>query len=339
LREGGAPLAPSALAFAAGVPDPAWEIAVRPSLGDDTGLSFELLIRGRTRLHQLGLALLPPTGVTAALSFGGCLAPAGANNARSCEGATQLGPHVDPHLSSTLGPASGLLALGGHPGALYLRLTGATQTTGTRPALDLPGSEQRWTALGKLAYPPTTAPGSRTPPSVLVAGLGPQDGALPPTVDELAAEIDPIGGGSGGSSGGEGSNTDNDAHPDDGPDVCQGSPDNEDSGGLGAGSPPDGIGNACQCGDVEPDGIVELAGDVARMRAALAGSAALAAADALRCSVEGAIDATPSGVGLRRDCSIADVAVLRRLLAGELALGLQGMPLEDPAALQACGAP
>ena len=30
----------------------------------------------------------------------------------------------------------------------------------------------------------------------------------------------------------------------------------EDTGGIGTGSPPDGIGDACQCGDVDNNGIV-----------------------------------------------------------------------------------
>ena len=34
-------------------------------------------------------------------------------------------------------------------------------------------------------------------------------------------------------------------------------PDQTDSGGVGTGSPPDGIGDACQCGDVNNDGIVD----------------------------------------------------------------------------------
>ena len=33
-------------------------------------------------------------------------------------------------------------------------------------------------------------------------------------------------------------------------------PDQTDTGGVGAGSPPDGIGDACQCGDVNNDGFV-----------------------------------------------------------------------------------
>ena len=34
-------------------------------------------------------------------------------------------------------------------------------------------------------------------------------------------------------------------------------PDQKDTGGIGSGSPPDGIGDACQCGDVNNDGVVD----------------------------------------------------------------------------------
>jgi hypothetical protein len=289
------------------------------------------------RLHQLGVALLAPAGLEPAMTLLGCGPASGPNGARSCAGNRQLGPHVDPDLSSTLGPASGVALLGGDPRALYLRLTGATRVFGTHPALDLPGSELRWTRLGTLVFAPGSVPIAL--PGVFVGGLGPLDGALGPLTDELLADVHPIGGGSGGSMGGEGSSTDNDGNPDDGPDVCQGSPDNQDSGGLGLASPPDGIGDDCQCGDVAPDGFVEQAGDVAQMRSALAGALQLSPDDALRCSVQGPLDATPSDLGLRKDCSIADVVVLSRLLAQLPALGEQGTPLANPFALQACGAP
>jgi hypothetical protein len=349
LRESGAALKQELMVFESGAADPAYEVRVRRALGDSSGLLYEVLIRGTTRLHQLGLALLPPDGVGTGLGFAGCSVPAGPNNARSCLGATALGPHVDPSLSSTLGPASGLAPLGGHPGALYLRLTGKTLVFGSLPALDLPGAESRWTLLGLLAYAPSVPTADRTPPVVLVAGLGPADGGLTPTLDEFGAEIDPIGGPSGSGTPGIGGNIGDDGIPDDGQDVCLGSDNNLDNGGLGPASPPDGIGDDCQCGDVaapeegDPDGIIEQEADVAQIRGALAGSADLAAEAALKCSVEGEVDATLGPVGLRRDCSIDDVVVLTRLLEGELVNGQQqmepGMQLDDPFAFQKCAAP
>jgi hypothetical protein len=46
-------------------------------------------------------------------------------------------------------------------------------------------------------------------------------------------------------------------------------PDQKDTGGIGAGSPPDGIGDVCQCGDVNGNGFVTLADSVIILRSML----------------------------------------------------------------------
>lgn len=88
---------------------------------------------------------------------------------------------------------------------------------------------------------------------------------------------------------------------------------NMDSGGIGPGSAPDGIGDACQCGDLTGDGVIDAA-DVARLRAALADpeGAPLSAGEALRCSVYGEPE----------DCDILTVTLLERAVAG-LSPGLE----------------
>jgi hypothetical protein len=97
-----------------------------------------------------------------------------------------------------------------------------------------------------------------------------------------------------------------------------------DSGGIGT-TLADGMGDACQCGDVTGDGRV-LDSDVDAIRDGLTGvTAAVVAAD--RCSVSGAIDASFTSAGMRRDCNVADLSVLERAL-----LGL------TPAPAQACAA-
>lgn len=65
-----------------------------------------------------------------------------------------------------------------------------------------------------------------------------------------------------------------------------------DIGGVGGASPPDGIGNLCQCGDVSGDGFVTGADGTAVKRAALGlapyGSAGVAALPApQKCDVNG----------------------------------------------------
>jgi hypothetical protein len=76
-----------------------------------------------------------------------------------------------------------------------------------------------------------------------------------------------------------------------------------DQGGVGLGAPPDGIGDACQCGDVDDDGRV-LAPDVAALRGWLSGSAPALGAPQ-KCQVAG----EPA-------CDLIDATVLRRALAG-----------------------
>ena len=93
--------------------------------------------------------------------------------------------------------------------------------------------------------------------------------------------------------------------------------DQADSGGIDS-TTPDGIGNACQCGDTSDDGIVNDT-DVSVLRSALAGIAPLSKHGAAKCQVE-----SQSG-----GCDIVDVAVLRRQLAS---------PALAPAITQSCTA-
>jgi para-nitrobenzyl esterase len=93
--------------------------------------------------------------------------------------------------------------------------------------------------------------------------------------------------------------------------------DQADSGGV-AGGGPDGIGNACQCGDTSDDGAVD-ATDVAVLRNALAGIAPLGKHGAAKCRVESQSAA----------CDVVDLAVLRRRLAS---------PALPPGISQSCAA-
>ena len=92
-------------------------------------------------------------------------------------------------------------------------------------------------------------------------------------------------------------------------------PSQSDVGGVGPGSVPDGIGDACQCGEVNDDGRV-LALDLAALRAGLTGSTAGITA-AQRCNAIGPVDATVLSTGMRADCNVVDVAVVSRALAGQ----------------------
>lgn len=75
-----------------------------------------------------------------------------------------------------------------------------------------------------------------------------------------------------------------------------------DRGGIGAGSPPDGIGDACQCGDVTGDGRVTAA-DAAAIQRSLLVPPKAALAHPERCDVGGSTG-----------CSTADAAIVQRAL-------------------------
>jgi para-nitrobenzyl esterase len=93
--------------------------------------------------------------------------------------------------------------------------------------------------------------------------------------------------------------------------------DQADSGGV-AGGGPDGIGNACQCGDTSDDGAVD-ATDVTVLRNALAGIAPLGKHGEAKCRVE---SQSPG-------CDVVDLTVLRRRLA---------TPALPPGISQSCAA-
>jgi hypothetical protein len=79
--------------------------------------------------------------------------------------------------------------------------------------------------------------------------------------------------------------------------------DQADTGGVGNGSAPDGIGNACQCGDVSGDGFVTIADATIIRRSLLLPPTATQARPQL-CDVGPAV----SG------CSVADATIIRRAL-------------------------
>jgi hypothetical protein len=98
-----------------------------------------------------------------------------------------------------------------------------------------------------------------------------------------------------------------DADGDGAPDAADNCPaipnaDQLDRGGVGAGSPPDGIGDACQCGDVDGSGRVTIADATLVTRALLVPPTAFLAHPEL-CNVGGAAS-----------CSAQDAVVIRRAL-------------------------
>jgi hypothetical protein len=78
--------------------------------------------------------------------------------------------------------------------------------------------------------------------------------------------------------------------------------DQTDTGGLGTGSSPDGIGDACQCGDLNGDGRISIADAVVLQRSLLQPPAATPARPDL-CDVGGSAG-----------CGLPDAIILRRAL-------------------------
>ncbi|HTO68412.1 MAG TPA: thrombospondin type 3 repeat-containing protein, partial [Myxococcota bacterium] len=115
-----------------------------------------------------------------------------------------------------------------------------------------------------------------------------------------------------------GADTDGDGVPD-AIDNCPlvANPSQADTGGMGPGSPPDKIGDACQCGSVAGDGHVD-ATDVAAYRAALANptGAPLSADAQTRCRV----------LGRTGGCDIRQVSAIRRAIAAPSLAPIQSGP-------------
>jgi hypothetical protein len=83
--------------------------------------------------------------------------------------------------------------------------------------------------------------------------------------------------------------------------------DQADAGGVGSGSAPDGVGDACQCGDANGDGSVTLNDALAILRSSLVPPTGSVTVPAL-CDVGGA----PSPA--TQDCTLADAVLIRRAL-------------------------
>jgi hypothetical protein len=87
----------------------------------------------------------------------------------------------------------------------------------------------------------------------------------------------------------------------------------EDSGGIGLGSPPDDIGDACQCGDLDDDGVV-TGTDLRDGREGLTDAGKFIAAPQ-KWNVVGLVNtALHPLLPVSQDCEINDMAVLKRAL-------------------------
>jgi hypothetical protein len=138
------------------------------------------------------------------------------------------------------------------------------------------------------------APGVRT---FWIRAVDAAGNAAPPAAAEAGGEADTDGDGV--------------ADPSDNcPDTYN--PSQADSGGLGT-ALPDGTGDACQCGDVDADGQVQL-NDATVIKRAILGLAPGLTAPA-KCNVAGPADPADSdGDGVPNDCLLNDATVVKRAI-------------------------
>jgi hypothetical protein len=295
LQPASVPVAIEDILTVAGIAAPSVRVRVTPAVGDVSGTRWSLLLESNLQLHGAVIGLEGVPGIEAAqFSFGGCSIPAGANQQRACGPSQSLGPSVDPSTAFTLGPAAGL------PSAsrLYLSVRGNLQVAAPAAALNVPG---RPALLGEVellaaAQPQITFQATDVVPG-FVADFQTVDGQL-----LSASQVETVSG--------------YQAPDDFDGDAIQEEVDNcpyfanasqSDSGGVAstgdpAGARADGIGNACQCGELTLDGRV-VQTDLDALRGSLSGQP-LDPTAAPRCSVSGGTS-----------CDAADYAVLRRALA------------------------
>jgi hypothetical protein len=275
---------------------PVARLSLGPALADPTGTRWNLLLWSAEPLSRVAVGLTGFAGVApSAFGVEGCAVPAGPNEARSCGGASALGAYVNPATARTYGVAPGLP----RPDTLYAVLDGLLPVGQARTALDVAGSTALL-AQAVLAYagpdpvaPALTLQGVTSLPGV-GAALETASGAAVPEASiafELVfrAHVD----------------YDADGVPDEA-DNCPFEA-NAAQGDLGRvatpadpnGLVPDGIGDACQCGDLSGDGRVTSA-DVTALRQQLSSGSV-----SPRCSV-----------AYTNACNLLDVGVLSRALSG-----------------------
>jgi hypothetical protein len=263
------------------------ELFIQPATGAVDGDRWELSMDASIDVHRIAIGFLKPASVAPGdFRISGC-------DAVSCLASTDLGPTVDPVTSFTLGPA-----YPGHdPDALYVALEGNISPFNT---LNTAGSP---VFLAIIEYDPSVPVVQRiAPPATL---------AVPP---ELGDFEDSFGGvispgdisytilfGGGGDSDGDGWDDDLDNC------VFAYNPGQEDSGSL-LSIFPDAIGDACQCGDLSGDGVIDGT-DLDRARKTLVGASTPPVSIEL-CNIVGTGDAGAT------DCGVDDLFALVRALQG-----------------------
>ena len=317
-----------------------FEVSVRPGLDDPTHAIFTTALSANVSLSKFSFALVVPPGQddAGAVSFGGCNEfLGGPYDMRGCADGSGLGPWIDFTTVRTWGPHPDLVSEGLRGDTLYVYLEGARPNPAGGPQMNLP---DQLVELGDFRFEGPISTDPAFVPIVAFDGIELLDGIFPeasPWEDVSGGDQSPvILFASGWIEGGDGTDWDGDTY-ENGWDMCPYVPSTQTDGGtleqLGAGgtvvlpfSAADGVGDECQCGDVENnDSVVVL--DIGLLRDAFADrgvadglfSTGPDAAEArLKCNSYGPVwsDLDPA-TGRPQDCQLNDLFVLLKARLGE----------------------
>jgi hypothetical protein len=281
-------------------------LEVRPAPNPDGGRRWEITLTAEVEIHRLVFGLIGPENIAPdGMSFVGCTdTPPGPGNHRSCLDANPNNPDVnadaidfsDPN-TFTLGPDPGASSPALLVRTLYVSLVGAHERGFNAPSLNRPEIEQK-VRLGILEF---AQPLVLLEPELTKDGIGLLPGA-PPVVklsDGSIVSADAVGTNVRGDSDDDndsdtiGAETDNCPHAP--------NPSQVDGGGVMT-TDPDGVGDACQCGEGNGDGPV-YPEDVRALQEVVAGLPGDPGAPD-RCSVAGTVE-----------CDILDVVIVGQVTA------------------------
>jgi hypothetical protein len=310
-------------------------IDLRPvdSIEGDGMDEYLIKLSSKFEVHRLTFGISLESGAAlGAYQFGGCTSQTGNPSGAVFDCIPgSLGPSVDESMSLSFGPTSDVVL--NHPDILYVSVQGELLSGETAPdlpttLLQIPATQTASRViLGTLRVPAGASPPTPTPSGVgtfaTLAGLG---NPITPTIGTPPSLGSAFLSGTGAST----IDRDHDTITDDSENCTHAfNPGQEDNGGLMSNTF-DGLGDACQCGDLfEITGTRDGAVFPDDVRAGLSFLADDASGDPTvveYCSVSKEADGSREGT----DCNIKDLVVLQRATSGSGPLE-QACPRAEPA--------
>lgn len=272
-----APIDFAQYAFSVGSDDAPIEFELRPSLNDTTGANWDLNVNSQNEILRATLGLIQPAG-TSSIQF------------------VPSGPTVNAAATTSAGPSSNLP----RPDTLYVTIEGALEGEDPLDPTFVAAGGSATLGQIQIGTPNGQAPTITLEGAAEVAGLPPGNPFVEPGGTTIAGDQALLTG-----SGATGEDFDGDGVQND-TDNCvfTFNPLQADNGGF-ATTAVDGLGDLCQCGDLDMDGQIQNTGsDVSRLRQVVAG-----------------LDSDENSLGLcsvsdSPSCDMKDVIVLQRQLVG-----------------------